>query len=475
MPYAEHLIARGAMVDPSPLTRPFRSADLVRALRAVDSLQVSAAVWRTARRIVRDLERPEHGPFGRVDGSIAAAAATHTLRDPLETRCRPTDAGCTNRHPADGRGFVSGGLAFSLLFGPAVAVTHPYFDTRLKYDPDYRGKKDRFVAGRHAEAYLAGQWTFGTAFFGSLPRLWGAGLIVSPAPYSYDHFSFSVGTLGVRLEGLLTQLDNLPDTGGVLNQRYFVAHRIVIRPPGRTTIAFSEGSLIAGRNRELEPWFANILNLGLLAAYDGGGPANNMLGVDVETRIGAVKVSGAVLIDDLQVDRGDDSDVEPSQYAFSLTAAGPIGGASWTARYAQVSNLIYRTHQPQESYMNRGVGLARNFSDYDQFTLQGGLLVAPALLVRPEITLIRQGQGDFRRPYPLRTAFATTPTFLSGTVERTLRLALAADWNPGSLQLKGDAGWHMLTNANHIGGADDARFVGSVSLTFRFRRESVLP
>ncbi|MGH7699981.1 MAG: hypothetical protein ACREMJ_05630, partial [Gemmatimonadales bacterium] len=90
MPYVEHLIARGAMVDPAPLTRPLKRADLIRALRAVDSLQVPLAEWRAARRILQDLERREQGPWGRVDAHVSAAAATHPLRHALETRCRPT-------------------------------------------------------------------------------------------------------------------------------------------------------------------------------------------------------------------------------------------------------------------------------------------------------------------------------------------------------------------------------------------------
>ncbi|PYO35966.1 MAG: hypothetical protein DMD74_05780, partial [Gemmatimonadetes bacterium] len=38
---AEHLIARGVMADPSPLTRPFDRGALVRALQAVDTTALS--------------------------------------------------------------------------------------------------------------------------------------------------------------------------------------------------------------------------------------------------------------------------------------------------------------------------------------------------------------------------------------------------------------------------------------------------
>src|SRR5256885_10135806 len=107
----------------------------------------------------------------------------------------------------------------SLYFGPAVLVSHPYIDTRLKWDPDYLGKKDRVIAGRTAEAYVSTQWSFGELFFGSVDRNWGPritdGLLVSPNPYSYDHLDVRIGTDGVYLEGLLTQLDDVADTSGV--------------------------------------------------------------------------------------------------------------------------------------------------------------------------------------------------------------------------------------------------------------------
>src|SRR2546428_7941456 len=91
------------------------------------------------------------------------------------------------------------------------AVTHPEFDTRLKYDPDWFGKKDRAIAGRTAEAYLDAQWKFGDVFFGRMDRNWGPpgiqGLLLSPNPYGLDHFAISVGTAQVRFQALATQLD----------------------------------------------------------------------------------------------------------------------------------------------------------------------------------------------------------------------------------------------------------------------------
>jgi hypothetical protein len=125
--------------------------------------------------------------------------------------------------------------------------------------------------------------------------------------------------------------------------------------------------------------------------------------------------------------------------------------------------------------MRRGVGLGRNFSDYDQLTLRASVVTGPGVLFSPEMTLLRQGAGDFRQPYPPVTAYDTMATVLSGVVERTLRLAAAADWRGGPWQLHADGGAHLIHNYQHVTGATKTRFVGSIGLTYYFRRESVLP
>ncbi len=466
MPYVEHLIARGRLTDPTPLTRPFREADLLRALEAADSSRLTAAEWGVVRRLATELTHRERGPMTRLELHAGIAASSHARRDAL-------------REAGVGHGTGSGGAALTLYFGPAVVVTHPYFDTRLKWDPDYFGKKDRVIAGRNAEAYVTAQWRYGEIFFGALDRNWGPpaleGLLLSPSPYSYDHFAVALGTAGVRLEGVLTQLDDLPDTSGALNHRYLVAHRLILRPPGRTTIALWEGTLIAGPNRQLEPWFANIFTLGLLAQYDQGSTPNNLVGLDVTTRRGPTQLFGSVLIDDIQVDRSGPGDNEPPSYGLTLGARGGAGPAAWTAFYTRVANLTYRTPNPAETVMRRGVGLARNFSDYDQLTLRASLLPAPGTLLTPEITLLRQGQGDFRLPYPPVATYDSTPVFLSGVVERTVRLAVSYQLSAGAWSVAGDGGVHLVRNAGHINGAQETRWVGRLELTWRYRRESLIP
>ena len=465
-PFVEHLMAAGRMADPSPLARPFKVQDVVRALEAVDSNVVTGPEWAVVKQIRSDLTRKMRGPSARMDVHAGLTGSSHARRNAL-------------REAGTGHGTFAGGAALTLYFGPAVLVSHPYFDTRLKFDPDYLGKKDRVIAGRAAEAYVSAQWRFGELFFGSVDRNWGPrfteGLLVSPSPYSYDHLDVRIGTDGIFFEGLVTQLDDLPDTSGVPNHRYFITHRFTIRPPGSTTFSLWEGTVIAGPDRQLEPWFANIFTLGILQQYDQSSQANSMLGLDVTTRFKRTQLFGSVLIDDIQVDRSTASDQEPPQYGFTLGAQGGVGRVGWTAFYTQVANLTYRTDNPPDSPMRRNVGLARNFSDYDQLTLRASMIAGPGVLLEPEVTLLRQGEGDFRLPYPTVAQFDSTPTLFAGVVERTLRLAVSGRVAHGRWVVSGDGGVHLIDNYQHASGASKTRWVGRIALEWRTKKEGRIP
>ncbi|HWE22742.1 MAG TPA: hypothetical protein VG496_02265, partial [Myxococcales bacterium] len=113
MPYVEHLIAAGRMADPSPLSRPFRVDDLLRALAAVDSTVVTGSEWATVKQIRAELERTMRGPSARIDIDAGIAGSSHARRDPL-------------REAGVGHATFNGGANLMFYFGPAVVVTHPY-------------------------------------------------------------------------------------------------------------------------------------------------------------------------------------------------------------------------------------------------------------------------------------------------------------------------------------------------------------
>src|SRR2546426_8804754 len=125
MPYGEHLIAPGVLRDPTPLTRPLRQADLVRALEAVDTVHAGDAARASVQRLLHELRPRVPGPRYRLEGNVGLAAANYAVRDPLEL-----GRGVPLRPYGPGRLFGSVGADLELTFGPGIAVTHPYEDTR---------------------------------------------------------------------------------------------------------------------------------------------------------------------------------------------------------------------------------------------------------------------------------------------------------------------------------------------------------
>ena len=470
MPFVEHLISAGVMRDPTPLTRPFRQNVLLRALDQVDTTALSPRVRATIRRIQGEWASPTQGPQYRAEISANAAAATQAVRDPLEI-----DRGVPARR-RDPRAFGGAGLDVELNFGSVVAVTHPVADSRLRYDPDWYALIDN--ATRFAEGYVAGQWGANEIFFGILDRNWGPsgvqGLLLSDNPYSMDHYAFSLGTSGIQLQVIATQLDSRTDSTGATVNRYLEENRLWVHPQSRWTLALWSAGITSGVGRQLEPWILNPASLTYFRAY--GGNVNNFLGVDVERR-GSATLFGQFMLDDIQVSRNGTADYKPVSYGLTVGAKGRIGGpcATWTVFYTQVANLTYRNEDDFQAALYHGLGLGRNFDDYDQATLKLSLLVRPNVLLQPEVTVLRQGQGDPRLPHPLVPQYMTTAVLFQGVVQRTVRLAVGGTWQAGSVSVTGDAGVLLLHNVNHVAGTSETKMEGSISVTYRFHHEAALP
>jgi hypothetical protein len=476
MPYVEHLIAAGVLEDPTPLTRPLRRADVVRALDAVDTLRLGTAVTATVRRLRAALEDDVRGARVRVSGGLGAAAANYARRDPLSA----IDSIGPRRSGA-GHGTLNADLDLELVSSHVVVVTHPQVDTRLKYDPDWFGKQNRAIAGRTAEAYISAQWKPVEVFFGRLDRNWGPagvqGLLLSDNPYGLDHFAFSVGSAKLRLEAMATQLDDRRDSSSVVH-RYMSQHRLVFRP-ARWSFAIWEGAVLSGPDRSFEPWYLNPLNSGILEQWNNGGNVNSFVGLDFERR-GAVTPFGQLLLDDIQVDRANAADKKPPSYAFTVGAKGGLGGGptAWQLYYTRVTNLTYRNEDSLQVPLYHFLGTGRNFDDYDQATLTLGFLPRDGLLLSPEVTYLRQGEGDPRLPHPPVSAYPATPTIFQGVVERTLRVALTGRYAAGGggrVDLSFNVGLQRITNFEHQSGDTRTRFLGGITVNYRFQHESGLP
>src|SRR2546425_1028701 len=341
MPYVEHLIAAGVIRDPTPLTRPFRQGDLVRALEAVDTQPLSRATRATLHQLEAALGNGQRVPHVRVEGGVGAAAANYARRGP-----------------------------------PGIE-----------------------------------------------------GWLLSANPYGLDHLALAVGTPKIQLQALATQLDDR-DSSGTVVHRYMMQHRLVFTP-GRWGLALWEGSVLSGTARSFELWYLNPLNSGILEQWNNGGNVNSFVGLDFERR-GTVTLFGQLMLDDIQVDRASATDKKPVSYAFNVGTQGAVGGAAtaWRAWYTRVTNLTYRNENDLQVPLYHLLGTGRNFDDYEQLTVTLGLLPRAGFLLTPELTVLRQGEGDPRQPHPPVTPNPTTPTTFQAVVDRTLPAAVPGTFLP---------------------------------------------
>ena len=475
-PFVEHLIRAGVLQGLDPLTRPLRRADVARAVAAVDTTDLANSVKSQLRLLAWELEERQDTVRWKLDGGLGFLGASDASRQTV----RP--AGDTARI------YPQGDLAFSIEMPHVAFITHPYFDNRLKWDPEYIGRRDRFVAGRSDENYLIASWKYLDVFFGAANRNWGPpeveGLLLSTAPYAYDHLFLRLGPRRLRLEMVATQLNDLDPWGSTQPAKRFLSvHRLVVVPSDRFAFSLSEAMLYADANgvtRSFEPWYLNPLNLWILEQYQNKPTGNTLLGADFSwlVRRPSLRLAAQLYADDIQVDRVTQHDKKPEElgYTLSLTGGALRGQASWSAFYTRVDALDYRTASNQEQYSSDSVGLARNHTDYDQWTFRATTAPAPRALVSGEITYLRQGQGDFRTQYPPDSAFSDTLILLTGVVQRTLRLAAQVDWTPvPGVNLSTDIGRHLIWNANHVKGVRGDRWVWRVQVQLRRRVTGAVP
>jgi hypothetical protein len=234
--------------------------------------------------------------------------------------------------------------------------------------------------------------------------------------------------------------------------------------------------VLSGAGRQLEPWYLNLLSVGYLAQLNTNTNVNSFLGFDAQ-RQGKVTLFAQGMLDDIQIDRKGPKDLKPSSYGLTVGAQGsvPHTAAAWTLFYTRVTNLTYRNEDNTQTPIYFGLGTGRNFSDYDQTTLKLSFMPSSAALLQPEITFLRQGEGDLHLPHPPVSAYPSTPAFLSGVVERTLRVAARGNVAHERWVLSGDGGVHLISNAGHVTDASKTRWVGTIQLSWRTKKEGRIP
>jgi hypothetical protein len=119
--------------------------------------------------------------------------------------------------------------------------------------------------------------------------------------------------------------------------------------------------------------------------------------------------------------------------------------------------------------------LGRNFDDMDQATVTATLPVGVRWLLTPELTLLRQGEGQLTDPFPNSSGAAgDIPQLFIGVVERTWRAAVGVSGRQGPLDLRASGGLHHVVNADHQEGRTVNRFEGRLQVTLGISRGGAL-
>jgi hypothetical protein len=470
--YIAALQARGELRALSLLVRPYTVAQVRRALGpAAGEAGQARSQWRV------DLEHS----LARWAPPADAAAGSPAASDPWALAA--LNGGVTGQTSAlrelmlaDDSSGVWPGAAFRMTLGagPVVAAVRLGIDERLKHDPEFAGSKTRSVTGRTDDAYVSGQWTYGELTFGRLARNWGPaaadGLQLGAYAYSVDHLYGKLGVPALNLSTVIARLNDMQFGGDSTMRRYLAIHRLGWRARG-VEGSFAESVVYGGIGRPMEWPYLNPLNFYALSQYNEAKNGNVAFLADVAWRARGGRAgvwSAQVLLDDFQIDRCNPACKEPSSYGVTLSAEGlPLGGDQRLfGSYTRVSALTYGTPLPWETYQVNGVGIGRGFSDYDE--VRGGIeLAVPGLPpLRAYGAFRRQGEGDYRLPYPPVSAYPTVTGFLSGVVMKVARVGLSGGVAlPGGLIIDGDVGFNHATNALHVAGKTTSGAEGRITVT----------
>lgn len=114
----------------------------------------------------------------------------------------------------------------------------------------------------------------------------------------------------------------------------------------------------------------------------------------------------------------------------------------------------------------RGIGLGRNFADYWEAGIELSAVPASGVVVRPHVSVLRQGEGDFRNPFP-RLPATDHPFLFEGLVETRWRVGVGVSFfSPNGFNVSGSGALHALSNPNPLNRTLDVEFVGRLVVSY---------
>lgn len=461
---------RGLLPGLTPGALPYTVGEIRTALAAAPARDPVEARW--MRLVSGRLGPPVEGYA--VQGAIEPGlrATTHRRLDPV-------------RELGDrGRAYPRVTLRTSATAGPWALEVAARVDAWYDLDPDGMDTALRAFA-RSEQAAVSRSGTLTAWAFGRHSDHWGLpgepGLVLSDNARSLDGLRFRFGGRRLALRSVVAELDAVTGDGRFTGtagddsvasgqeRRWLAAHRLDWSPTPRVTLTLFESVLFSDVSAGWSAKWLNPLQPVLLELDNRpkNDENNGMIGLGVHARSASLRVYGQVLVDDFDIMNHD----ERASVAAHLSMVRARPGSSVDAGLSAtaVASRTYNTFQPEGRYLHLGRGLATQFSDYVEST---GFLrwyadtVTDGLVVEPYATLLWQGERDLRQPY--LAADNDFATVLSGTVERTARIAVRTAWEPSErFRLVIDAGVNHVRNLAHVPSATRTRASATAAIHFR--------
>ncbi|OAN60329.1 hypothetical protein A8B79_10290 [Balneola sp. EhC07] len=483
-----HLQNRGLLLELDPTSLPYTTGEVYEALLKVEEETLSEveAVWyNSVKKVVSPKSKDVEEKAVVINASIEGGFNfKNTNRLNL---LRPEDKNLYFSPISAAKFYLEGG-SFGGQFN--LRQDETYF-----IDPDGVNPFGRFHT-RAEDFYFGYQAEYLKIYFGRYRNHWGvygqSSTILSSNPFPYDNINFRFGNNRLNIEGIFGELDNLsengdfdPFTGGREPQingtrRYLAAHKINWSPNNSLRLSLFRTALYSSNTSSISLKYLNPFN-DLL--FDRTNNPNNhfnntFIGGSLWLNKGRFTMNGQVTLDDIHLTNNDER--MTASVIGMMNFSELFYNTDLGIKLEVISYQSYNTStQISGRYLYMGRGIATQFNDYvlaSVHTEHFAYNLLKGLRIKPEITLLLQGEQEIDQPfYKIEPDGSLPPFVLTGTVEQTLRGALNLSFNPiPEFWLEGEFGINDVQNKNNIENNDVVELTGMLIAGFRLSLTKIL-
>ena len=290
---------------------------------------------------------------------------------------------------------INGGFQVGKGFGIYNTMN---FDSDLSKDSTFEGREWRGMSAFTEQGYMQYESTRFTVLFGRDFKRWGIGkrstLLISDHSRPMDQLSAELSIGPVELSFIAAELDKLEGM-----RRFLSAHRVDININNSLNIGISELLIYGGENASPVAAFTNPALVFHGENLNDASQSNTLGSIDVLWYPKRNwRISGAILIDDIQLDNKELEDLEPNEIGLivGVQKANPFGfdGVDSWVEYVRITNRTYTTPNIEETlkHRNRPIGYFLG-NDFDSWEFGTSSWLKEGIKISLSLTLRRDGEG----------------------------------------------------------------------------------